>query len=314
MLGEVLCLRPRTSITAPVPYPLANRLGPDRPVSPSAGDSGRRSSSCCCCHHHCGACSGSGGGGEGAASIWHVITPSGGGGAPGILRGARPARMREEGSWNAAWDVRPARWLHGPDSAWMLFGVCPCFELSHGCGNISAGTDREVEVEVMEEEKESQVMLVVDGETKDDGAGYRVTGVQADGRCLFRAIAHGACLSSGKEAPDETHQRELADELRAQVVAELLKRRDETESFIDGDFDAYVKSIQQPYTWAGEPELLMASHVLRAPISVFMINRSSGRLVNVASYGEEYGIDTNNPIKVLFHGYGHYDALEVFSN
>lgn len=42
-------------------------------------------------------------------------------------------------------------------------------------------------------------------------------GVLADGRCLFRAIAHGACLRNGEEAPDENHQRELADELRAQV-------------------------------------------------------------------------------------------------
>lgn len=39
----------------------------------------------------------------------------------------------------------------------------------------------------------------------------------ADGRCLFRAIAHSACLRSGEEAPDENRQRELADELRAQV-------------------------------------------------------------------------------------------------
>ena len=43
------------------------------------------------------------------------------------------------------------------------------------------------------------------------------SGVLADGRCLFRAIAHGACLRSGEEAPDENRQRELADELRAQV-------------------------------------------------------------------------------------------------
>ena len=33
--------------------------------------------------------------------------------------------------------------------------------------------------------------------------------------------------------------------------------------FIEGDFDAYVKNIQQPYVWGGEPELLMASHVLK---------------------------------------------------
>lgn len=44
----------------------------------------------------------------------------------------------------------------------------------------------------------------------------------ADGRCLFRAIAHGACLRSGVEAPDDNRQRELADELRAQVLQLLI--------------------------------------------------------------------------------------------
>lgn len=39
----------------------------------------------------------------------------------------------------------------------------------------------------------------------------------ADGRCLFRAIAHMACLIKGEKAPDENRQRELADELRSQV-------------------------------------------------------------------------------------------------
>lgn len=47
-------------------------------------------------------------------------------------------------------------------------------------------------------------------------------GVLADGRCLFRAIAHGACLRSGVEAPDDNRQRELADELRAQVLQLLI--------------------------------------------------------------------------------------------
>jgi hypothetical protein len=37
------------------------------------------------------------------------------------------ARCLNEGSWNAAWDARPARWLHGRHSAWLLFGVCACF-------------------------------------------------------------------------------------------------------------------------------------------------------------------------------------------
>ena len=33
--------------------------------------------------------------------------------------------------------------------------------------------------------------------------------------------------------------------------------------FIEGDFDTYVERIQRPYVWGGEPELLMASHVLK---------------------------------------------------
>lgn len=44
-----------------------------------------------------------------------------------------------------------------------------------------------------------------------------------------------------------------------------------------------------------------------------MINRTSGALVNIAKYGEEYRKDEESPINVLFHGYGHYDLLEYIS-
>ncbi|TYK22180.1 OTU domain-containing protein [Cucumis melo var. makuwa] len=86
----------------------------------------------------------------------------------------------------------------------------------------------------------------------------RVTGVLADGRWLFRAIAHGACLRSGEEAPDDDRQRELADELRAKARLEFMHNH----PFV-GDFDVYVMRIQQPFVWGGEPELLMVSHVLK---------------------------------------------------
>lgn len=233
--------------------------------------------------------------------------------------------MRGEGSWNVVWDARPARWLHRPDPAWLLFGVCACLapldlaaayenseavvveEKVDGCDFIDSNAKKNDEI----------IGCVANypntNENNEESADYRVTGVLADGRCLFRAIAHGGCLRSGEEAPDENRQRALADELRAQVVDELLKRREETEWFIEGDFDAYVKRIQQPYVWGGEPELLMASHVLKTPISVFMIKRGSSALVNIAKYGEEYRKDEESPINVLFHGYGHYDLLESFS-
>lgn len=47
----------------------------------------------------------------------------------------------------------------------------------------------------------------------------KFTGIPGDGKCLFRSVAHGACLLSGKPAPNEHLQKELADDLRARVCS-----------------------------------------------------------------------------------------------
>lgn len=138
---------------------------------------------------------------------------------------------------------------------------------------------------------------------------YSVTGIPGDGRCLFRSVAHGACLRSGRPAPSEGLQRELADELRGLVADEFINRREETEWFIEGDFDTYVSQMRKPHVWGGEPELLMASHVLRMPITVYIYDKDAGGLISIAEYGQEY--DKENPIRVLYHGFGHYEALQV---
>ncbi|XP_043703992.1 OVARIAN TUMOR DOMAIN-containing deubiquitinating enzyme 4-like isoform X2 [Telopea speciosissima] len=169
------------------------------------------------------------------------------------------------------------------------------------------------------------------------------SGIPGDGRCLFRSVVHGACLREGKSSPSESIQKELADELRAKVVDEFIKRRQDTEwlaffnnlfldshstsiwkclctciplfhgignlkKFLEGDFDAYVAQMRQPHIWGGEPELLMSSHVLQMPITVYMKDKFSGILKSIAEYGQEYGKD--NPIRVLYNGCGHYDALQ----
>ncbi|KAF3493834.1 hypothetical protein DY000_02056543 [Brassica cretica] len=138
---------------------------------------------------------------------------------------------------------------------------------------------------------------------------YSVIGIPGDGRCLFRSVAHGFCLRSGKMAPSEKVQRELADALRARVAEEFINRREETEWFVEGDFDTYVKQIQKPHVWGGEPELFMASHVLQTPITVHMKDEKAGGLITIAEYGQEYGKE--DPIRVLYHGFGHYDALLI---
>ncbi|GFQ06820.1 otu domain-containing protein at3g57810 [Phtheirospermum japonicum] len=79
----------------------------------------------------------------------------------------------------------------------------------------------------------------------------------------------------GKKLLMKNRQRELADEFKS---SSLWKKK----------FDVYVKRIQQPYAWGGEPELLMCVHIV--------LRR-----------------DDENSIDVLFHGYGHYDILESLS-
>ncbi|KAJ4844888.1 OVARIAN TUMOR DOMAIN-containing deubiquitinating enzyme 4 [Turnera subulata] len=114
-------------------------------------------------------------------------------------------------------------------------------------------------------------------------------GVPGDGRCLFRSVAHGAYLRAGKSSPNESLEKELADELRAKVVDEFIKRRKDTEWFLEDDFDNYIVQMRQPHVWGGEPELLMSSHVLKTAITVYMRDKHSGSLKVIAEYGQEYG-------------------------
>jgi OTU domain-containing protein 6 len=44
----------------------------------------------------------------------------------------------------------------------------------------------------------------------------------------------------------------------------------------------------------------------RMPITVYMRDKSSGSLKIMAEYGQDYG--NENLERVLYHGYGHYDA------
>lgn len=226
-----------------------------------------------------------------------------------------------DGSWNVAWDARPARWLHGRNSAWLLFGVCSCFSsvldipaspsiIPTSLSYLNTKVDDEQHA-VAESNSELEVVLMSNavGQRKTS-IGYNIIGMPSDGRCLFRAIAYGACLRSGEPVVSENLQQELAaDDLRNKVVDELVRRRSESEWFIEEDFDTYVKRMREPYIWGGEPELLMASHVLKMPITVHLLDKTSGELISVAEYGKEYG--SENPIRVLYHGFGHYDALQI---
>ncbi|KAL8550621.1 hypothetical protein ACS0TY_009155 [Phlomoides rotata] len=120
-------------------------------------------------------------------------------------------------------------------------------------------------------------------------------------------------LRAGKPSPSDSQEKELADDLRAAVADEYIKRRSNTlVQFVEGDFDTYVAKMRQPHVWGGEPELLMSSYVLQLPIVVHMWDKKKNCLQVIAEYGQEYGKE--NPIRVLYHGYGHYDGLQTSSD
>ncbi|KAL5545538.1 hypothetical protein UlMin_005225 [Ulmus minor] len=198
--------------------------------------------------------------------------------------------------------VRQISWPLGCATAGLISGLFVCYSSSEPVHAEGAQGKED-----KEDDCDSSYVKMAHG--KKVYTDYSIIGIPGDGRCLFRSVAHGACVRSGRPAPSESVQRELADDLRARVAEEFIKRREETEWFVEGDFDTYVKQIRKPHVWGGEPELFMASHVLQMPITVYMYDRDAGGLISIAEYGEEYGKD--NPIKVLYHGFGHYDALKI---
>ena len=45
------------------------------------------------------------------------------------------------------------------------------------------------------------------------------------------------------------------------------------------------------------------------PITVLFFDQASEGLISIADYGLEYG--SENPIRILYHGFGHYDAVQI---
>ncbi|PNW88849.1 hypothetical protein CHLRE_01g047450v5 [Chlamydomonas reinhardtii] len=128
---------------------------------------------------------------------------------------------------------------------------------------------------------------------------------------MFRAIVQGAQYATrGKAMPAES-EGTAAHNLRLAVVAELRKRREEIEPFLPGiapDFDEYCKTMSHPMAWGGEPEMLMAMHVLGRPITVYHV--SDRGLEPIVTYGEQLlaAPGAAAPVHLLWSG-AHYDLL-----
>ena len=144
---------------------------------------------------------------------------------------------------------------------------------------------------------------------------FKLLRVTGDGSCLFRAMAQGDHLAKGSSEPmSESEETKAARGLRLAVVKEMSARRESIEPFIpgilDGDltFEAYLARMSLPYTWGGEPEMVMAMNLLQRPIHVWRI--VEGQVEPIVSYGvNEFA--SSSSVNLLWHQAGHYDALVV---
>eukprot|EP00242_Pyramimonas_sp_CCMP2087_P016882 CAMPEP_0198212140 /NCGR_PEP_ID=MMETSP1445-20131203/25544_1 /TAXON_ID=36898 /ORGANISM="Pyramimonas sp., Strain CCMP2087" /LENGTH=250 /DNA_ID=CAMNT_0043886525 /DNA_START=89 /DNA_END=841 /DNA_ORIENTATION=- len=145
-----------------------------------------------------------------------------------------------------------------------------------------------------------------------EGSDWKVLPIAGDGRCLFRSVAQGAAVRANGKTLASDAELKNADDLRAQAMDELTRRREETEWFIEGDFALYVRGMRVPNAWGGEAEILMLTHVLQAPISVYLLRdnkRDNKSLTSIGDYGQDYAEEGKEPIRILFHGAGHYEAI-----
>ena len=93
-------------------------------------------------------------------------------------------------------------------------------------------------------------------------------------------------------------------ELRALTVRHLAMNRKELHWRVEEEWFAYLARMQLLGEWAGEPELFVLANALQRPIEVYMF---TPELTKIETYGEEGR--NQEPIRVLFHSYGHYSCL-----
>ncbi|GIL55524.1 hypothetical protein Vafri_11091 [Volvox africanus] len=137
---------------------------------------------------------------------------------------------------------------------------------------------------------------------------FRLRRISGDGACMFRAIAQGAQMATHGKAMSLESEEVAALNLRQAVVRELRRRREEIEPFLPGiaaDFDEYCRTMSNPMAWGGEPEMVMAVHVVQRPITVYHVE--DGQLAPIVTYGDQL-LGSAQPISLLWSG-AHYDLL-----
>jgi hypothetical protein len=128
-----------------------------------------------------------------------------------------------------------------------------------------------------------------------DEAGLRVSSVEGDGNCLFRAIAFQLW-------DDEA----LWYRVRAEVVEYIKIHRDHFECFVEDDepFEDYVARMSSPAEWGGNQEIFAAAQLYGIDVSIYQAGTP-----RLQVRAERSGKDMTKEIYLSYHGECHYNAV-----
>lgn len=118
--------------------------------------------------------------------------------------------------------------------------------------------------------------------------------MDGDGNCLFKSLSH-------QLYGDPRHHAIC----RAACCDFMQHNRRQFANFVVGDFDAYVRRMRLPATWADEPELRAASEIYARPIHVYTVRDRE----HAMAIGEP-GVAANPPLLLSYHLNSHYNSLE----
>lgn len=129
--------------------------------------------------------------------------------------------------------------------------------------------------------------------------GLHVIDIEADGNCLFRAVAHQLFLDPEKHV-----------ELRAQCVEHMAKYRDRFEVFCTSNFDHHLRRMAIDGTWAAELEIRALEEIADRVFSIYSSDSREAKPVPMNTNFDEQmklglGVET---VKLSYHG-NHYNSI-----
>ena len=143
--------------------------------------------------------------------------------------------------------------------------------------------------------------------------GLKITVIQADGHCLYRALAH-QCMRSVDELEPEVASQVATweqggghEQMRRMCATFMKQHTDDFAPFVDtDDFGAYVDKIENSAEWGGDVELMALARRLKSHIHVYSAHLSEQTFSPDAASGVH--------LRVSFHkhafGLGeHYNSV-----